>query len=161
MGSKMTSWTLNLALAGMVAAFFTLPNPGEIRQAIEYGQSRLQIEAAQVEAAVVESQAVRSLSYPDYGVTNSSSFSCLQNYQEQVELGVMDCLPILVSQITRYDEAAKLRVNDGRKVFPNPEIESMRLAVANLCRVKWSAQTQQDVGPNLEQCRSVMQGIAY
>lgn len=165
MVGRMTSWTLNLMLAGMAVSAVFLPAPDEIRRAIEYGQQsdrfRVELVDAPQPKSLVEVSAPDQVSTVSVRIEQQAAVACLSNFQTMPREGVERCTEQLSRVVRSYDVQAKRRVHHGERVYANPKIEEIRMALTNLCRVHWAENRTTDSRITWDSCQAVTVGIAY
>lgn len=163
MERKMTSWTLNLVLAGMTAAAVFLPPPDEIRKAIEYGRVNhpIQIKAVPDEPEIV----IQNTSATGAGATSVVSYAPAVNCLERIKGEPIDrlsnCIPDLFDKVENFDRISAAQVALGRDIYPDPQIEQARSALIKLCRAAWSADLPGAIGTDPQDCRTLMVGVDY
>lgn len=164
MVGRMTSWTLNVALAAMAASAVFLPPPAEIKRAIEFGNSvpevsivlRTDVEASRAKVIAKDRAAATA-----FEITNPQSISCLTQFQDEPRIGIDRCSEQLAQIVLSYDSMAKRRVNQGSLTYADPRIEEIRMALTNLCRAKWSEARGVNLDQDWSNCHAISVGVAY
>lgn len=159
--NKMT-WTLNALLIGVAATMVLLPSPSEIRKALEYGQAQRQIVIeTEPDKAIIETRPQLAVPTSQVVIREPEAVDCLETFRGSDYQSIQSCIPKLVEEVASFDRIAEVSRMSGNPIYPDPEIEDKRMAVIQLCRAKWSGQSDINGTPAADECASVMQGVAY
>lgn len=142
-----------LAAFGIIALVALFPSPQALRETVAPTPT-----APKVIAPPEGPQAVRVAlpSAPDALVFSPFPFDCLPQ-QHTAPLSALNECVVALDQFVASHEVELTAASDrfgggtGPAIFPNPEVEEARRAVAVICRGKWSA-GQLDTSPVADIC---------
>lgn len=163
MVGKMTSFTLNVLVAGATAAVLVLPSPSEIRKAIEYSGGDFMVQIVEQQpldttVKILSGDRVSRIAVP---VEDPDAAKCLMTGTQMPLENIQRCLASLVDQVEEFDDFAMTMAAQGRPVEPIHIVEKTRLSLINLCRASWASQFNFTESLNPSECNRITVGIDY
>jgi hypothetical protein len=159
---QMTSWTLNSLAALVTGAILIFPNPSALFHAVESAVGRdapaaqISVREATPEAVAYVHTHARSTDEPIL-IPDRETALCLE---ATAPLGwdvMRSCIEKLHRDLKQIDTRMAYRPNAA----PIPEAEERRLALAQLCRVRWNANGGRWGPETTEACQYLQQPVAY